>query len=404
MTSRSSNDRELLSIKEFKGLMTADSAYEIGVDAQVTATNVDITRKNKIVRRNGFTEKVADVISAAWINGRSMLYQAGTELYSVDAAYTSTLVRTGLTASTELHAYQIADCIYYSNGVETGCLQEGVDRTLGVQSPSKAVLTATTGGDLPSGIYHVAVSLVRSDGFESGVMLPATGVEATVDGSAINVGSVSSLDGAVLVNYYATLPNGEEFYFAGQGPTGASFSISESPSLLRRPMKATNTHPPQAFNIIELFSGRMLYAIGDTLYFSDPFAYERVNYAKGFIPFKHRITMIGILEEGFFIGTTEDTYFLSGTQMGELDPTRVADYGVVVDTRSYLDGAVVGTESATTKSIPAWISTKGMCIGFQDGSMQNVTESTVILPEGVTGASFFRQENGQNHFISVIRS
>ena len=398
------NERPTQSIKEFQGLNTADSAYEIGVDTQTIATNIDITRKNKIVRRNGFVQKVAATITAAWTNDRSMLYQSGTSLTSVDKDYNIAVVRTGLTASTQLHAHQIKDCVYYSNGYETGCLQAGVHRALGVRSPAKAVLTAITGGEMPIGTYQVAVSLVRDDGFESGVLFPATSVTLAGGNSAVQVGSVTSLDAAVRVNYYITRPDGDVFYFAGQGPTGASFDIAADPALLRRSMKAMNTHPPLPFNIVDHFYGRMMYAIGDTLYFSDPFAYEQVDYAKGFIPFKNRITMIGTVKTGYFIGTEKEIYFLAGTRVGEMEIDQVADYGVVADTRSYLDGTVVGTDPVTSDSIPAWISTKGMCIGFPDGSMQNVTENTVILPEGITGASFFRQESGQNHFISVIRS
>lgn len=401
---RSTKERPLLRINEFKGLMTADSEYEIGIDAQTVATNIDITRKNKIKRRNGYTQQIVETITAAWANDRSMLYQNGTDLTSVDSTYATSVVRTGLTPSSQLRAYQIKNSIYYSNGYEVGCIENGINRTLGVRSPDKASLTATTGGELPLGTYQVAVSLVRDDGFESGVNLPATSVTVAGGNTAIAVGNVASLDGATLVNYYVTQADGDVFYFAGQGPTGAGTVLSANPVLLRRPMKARNTNPPLPFTQIEHWNGRMLYAIGNILFFSDPFAYEQIDYTKGFIPFLNEITMIAVVEKGIFIGTTEDTHFLEGERVGELDLTSVADYGVVVDTRSYMDGAVVGTESSTTKKTPAWISTKGMCIGFQDGSMQNVTESTVILPKGSTGASFFRQENGQNHFISVIRS
>lgn len=404
MTARKGNDRPLIRIKDFKGLHTADSPYEIGVDAQVVATNVDVTRKNRLVRRNGMVEKVNIDITAGWVGERTMLYQANTNLSSVGKNYLSTHIRANMTPSDQLHAMQIGDTIYYSNGFETGRIDSNVDHPLGLTSPDKAILTAATGGELPLGIYQVAVTLVRSDGFESGVSLPATTIEMTDDTTAIQVGNVPSMDEAVRVNYYITRPSGDVFYFAGQGPTDAVYRIAADPSLLTRPMKAMNTHPPLPFSIIDLYNARMMYAIGDTIYFSDPFAYEQVNYAKGFIPFANRVTMIGVVEKGYFVGTTKKTFFLRGTKLGEMEIEQVADYGVVADTRSYLDGASVGSDSANAKRIPAWISTKGMCIGFQDGSVQNVSENVVTLPEGVTGASFFRQENGQNHFISVIRS
>ena len=397
-------ERPVISIEEFEGLKTTDNPYEIGLGELTIADNVDVTRRKKLKRRAGQTKKITAAISAAWANNRSMLYQSGTTLTAVDKDYNTDAVRTGMTLSSELHAYQIQDCIYYSNGFETGCLQAGVNRSLGISSPARAVLTATTGGDMPLGTYQVAVSLVRSDGFESGVLLPATTVLLAGSNSAVQVSSVTSLDSAILVNYYITFPDGDTFYFAGQGPTGAAFTISEDPTLLRRSMKAKNTHPPLPFSIVDNFYGRMVYVIKDTIYFSDPFAYEQIDFTKGFIPLKDTITMIGVVEGGLFIGTTEDTYFCAGNKPSEFDLTQVADYGVVSDTRSYLDGAVVGSDSTTTKKIPAWISSSGMCIGFPDGSMQNVSENAVILPKGVTGASFFRQENGQNHFISVIRS
>ena len=398
------HERPVISIQEFEGLKTADNPYELELGDLTIADNVHITRKKKLKRRAGQVKKVTAAITAAWANDRSILYQSGTTLTFIDTDYITETARTGLTESAELHAYQIQDCIYYSNGIETGCLQAGANRTLGVSSPARAILTAVTGGDMPLGLYQVAVSLVRNDGFESGVLLPATTVLLAGDNTAIDVSSVTSLDSAVLVNYYVTLPDGDVFYFAGQGATGATFNISEDPSLLRRSMKAKNTHPPLPFSIVDNFYGRMVYVVKDTVYFSDPFAYEQIDFTKGFIPFKNNITMIGVVEDGIFIGTTEDTYFCAGKKPSEFDLTQVADYGVVSNTRSYLDGAVVGTESATTKKIPAWISSNGMCIGFPDGSMQNVSENAVILPKGVTGASFFRQENGQNHFISVIRS
>jgi hypothetical protein len=114
--------------------------------------------------------------------------------------------------------------------------------------------------------------------------------------------------------------------------------------------------------------------------------------------------MIGVVDDGIFVGTEREIIYMDGNSLDNFSSIQVAPYGVVHNTRSYIDSTVVGEDSTITKKIPAWISLKGVCIGFPDGSMQNTTENTVTLPEGTTGASFFRQENGQNHFISVIRS
>lgn len=398
-------ERPTISINAFAGLKTTDDSYEVGLDGLVTATNVDITRKNKIIRRKGFVQKLAATPSAAWSNDRTLLYQQGTVLYSVDSNYIATSVRTALSPSSRLTAHQIDKLVYWSNGIDTGVIDNGTDRPLGIVAPSIPQLTALGAGSLPAGTYQVAAAFVRADSFESGTLLPAAIITVSSTYNSIIVTGLSSLDTSVVaVNYYITKGDGGVFFFVGQKPTGVDMTISQPATHFSRPLKTLYGEPPFPFTCIDQFNGRMVFGSGNLLFFSDSFAYERVDLSKSFLPFNDRINMIGVVDDGLFVGTEKETVYLKGTNLDNFESKQVAPYGAVSNTRAYLDGAVVGSESTITKKIPAWISTKGVCIGFPDGSMQNSTENTVTLPEGSTGASFFRQENGQNHFISVIRS
>lgn len=398
-------ERPSISIDSFAGLHTTDDLYEVGLDGLVTATNVDITRKKKIVRRKGFVLKLAATPSAAWSNNRTLLYQQGTDLYSVDNNYIATQIKTGLAPSSTLTGYQIDKLVYWSNGIDTGVIDNGFNRSLGLTSPSMPQLTSIGAGSLPAGTYQVAAAFVRADGFESGVLLPAAQITVSDTFNSIVVTGLTSIDAStVSVNYYITKDGGGSFFFAGARNPGDNITISQPATHFSRPLKTLYGEPPFPFTCIDQFNGRMVFGSGNLLFFSDSFAYERVNLSKSFLPFNDKINMIGVVDEGLFIGTEKEIIYLKGTNLDTFESKQVAPYGVVHNTRAYLDGAVVGTDSTITKKVPAWVSTKGVCIGFPDGSMQNSTENTVTLPEGATGASFFRQENGQNHFISVIRS
>lgn len=398
-------ERPTISIDKFVGLHTTDDSYEVGLDGLVTATNVDITRKHKVVRRKGFNQKLAATPSAAWSNDRTMLYQQGTDLYSVDFNYIATQIRSGLSPSATLVGYQIGKLVYWSNGIDTGVIEDGYNRSLGLTPPPVAELTPLSAGSLPKGTYQVVATFVRADGFESGATIPAPKITVSDNYNSVIVTGLTSLDASVVaVNYYITKDNGSIFFFAGAKAPGVNITISQPADQFSRPLKDLHGDAPYPFICIDHFNGRTIYASGNFLFFSDPFIPERVDLTKSYIPFNDKVTMIGVVDDGIFVGTEREIIYMDGNSLDNFSSIQVAPYGVVHNTRSYIDSTVVGEDSTITKKIPAWISLKGVCIGFPDGSMQNTTENTVTLPEGTTGASFFRQENGQNHFISVIRS
>ena len=85
-----------------------------------------------------------------------------------------------------------------------------------------------------------------------------------------------------------------------------------------------------------------------------------------------------------------------------MDLDAIAPYGAVMGTCTYIDGALLG-DGEVSAILPAWMSHKGLCVGMPGGSLQNVTQTSVVIPKGLRGTTMFRQEDNQKHIISVIQ-
>lgn len=160
---------------------------------------------------------------------------------------------------------------------------------------------------------------------------------------------------------------------------------------------------PPAFNDIELFAGRCYYATRNYLYYSVIFGYFKIRLGKDYFRFPDTITMVAKVEDGLFVGTLEKTYFLSNRDPGKAALITVADVGVIEGTKTYVEGSIVG-EGESTELLPVWSTTTGFCVGLPNGQVNRVTQKYVTLPQGGLGSAMFRNENGQNHVVSIIQT
>jgi hypothetical protein len=160
---------------------------------------------------------------------------------------------------------------------------------------------------------------------------------------------------------------------------------------------------PVAFNDIELFAGRCYYGIRNYLYYSVVFGYFKLRLGKDYFRFPDTITMVAQVENGLFVGTLEKTYFLSNRDPKQASLIQVDNTGVIEGTKTYVAGSLVG-EGESTELLPVWSTTTGFCVGLPNGQVNRVTQKYVTLPQGGLGSAMFRNENGQNHIVSVIQT
>jgi len=160
---------------------------------------------------------------------------------------------------------------------------------------------------------------------------------------------------------------------------------------------------PLAFNDVETFAGRNYYACGERVYYTPVFGYYKLRLGKDYFRFPDTITMIAKVENGLFVGTLDEIFYLNNREPKKADLLKVANVGVIEGTKAYVEGSIVG-DGASTELLPIWATTAGFCVGLPNGQLNRVTQKSVSLPQGSLGSAMYRNENGQNHIVSIIQT
>lgn len=385
---------------DLKGLRTSDESFEVGFDGSVLADNVDYTRKGKVGRRPGRVDTTyvpGGTIHSAWADKRLFIFQEGTTLRKFRSATDVTTLRSGLTTGGKLSAYRISNQVYWSNEFETGVIDtEGNDRPLGVAVPDRAVAVETT-GNLGEGRYSFAFTNIETDGRESGSPQPRT------ISVAENSGLTFALTPGLARRFWISETNGDTLYLAGEVVSGASsFVYSNRQPLTNIALDRMLQGPPPAWQCIDWFRSTLLLGVGDALLWTDEFNYELIDMATRWAQFGERVHIVAGLEDGFYVGTENAHWWLSGGDMSNLSLVQVADYGAIPGTLARVNGKVVGT-GESTEPLPIWTTQAGITVGLPGGTFKNVHENIVDFPGSqVNGTALYRKANKQNHYVSVV--
>lgn len=386
---------------KFRGLRTAHDAKEIGLDGLLVADNVDLTMEGRLRRRKGRSRRYSGVLDSAWCDDELLLVTSGSSLLRLDENWSSSLVRSDLTTGGQITACRLDDAYFYSNGFQTGAFRSGAHGELGIAIPS-APSVAATAGALAPGRYQIAITYRRSDGQQSGASEVRT-IELSSTGGIALSGIPTSLNTAVTqVVIYMTAANGTVLRRTATVSIGTSNLIITAEQLFE-PLQTQFMAPPPPFEIAEFYGSRMLYVSGEFIYYSLKFGYELVDVRSNFVMMPGRITMIATTPTGIYVASDKKTWFLSCEDIAEIRQMKdVADYGAHSRTRVYVDGELIGIDGVSGTT-PVWHSKQGVCAGLDGGVLRNLTQQNVVMSAGTTGTAMFRQQDGQNHFISVIR-
>lgn len=165
--------------------------------------------------------------------------------------------------------------------------------------------------------------------------------------------------------------------------------------------------PPYA-TALAYYNGRIYLAEDNVLWGTTPFAYGFVDKTRGFVQFEGKITMLGQVSDGLYVGTTEGVWFLSGASFEKMHRTRVMDSPAIRGSMVYIPAELAnppqigpGVDTPTELSI-GFMSTRGFCVAADSGKCTNLTESKVFFPVAQRAASFWRRQDGMNQYITVL--
>jgi len=385
-------------IAKFAGLRTQDDPYEVGMDAFVLSTNVDVTRQERVRRRQGYTKRYNGTIDAGWSDNTTLLFLEGNALKRLELDYTATMLRSGLTQSDVLAAHFFNGRTYWSNGFETGIIESGADRPLGVPVPTRSSYSISVGtGDLFVGIYHVGVTNVDTDDRESGAAL--ANVISVMEGTSLQISGLSS---AYRQRIYISERDGTVPYFAAE-IAKADTTFEWKGGMLLQVLERMHLRVPPAFTAIDHYKGRMLYAHQNVLFFSNPLDYETIDFVRGYVVLDSNVSAIGIVTDGIFIGTDKAVYFLEGGDLTEGRLRKAYPAGALLGGRTYVPGKVLGGGESEI-DIPVMTVKTGFVMCLPGGDVKNVTEPGVEFTAGYRATTAYRRHDGQNHLVSIVRT
>jgi len=387
---------------QFLGLRNNVTADNFGREDLVAALNVDIDDSLAISRRKGYSAPVTSAIDRAlWASGSICLGVGSNALKQVLPDYSTIILRTGLTAARRLSYAAVGDRVFYSNGVEKGCVRDAADHSWGLAVPGVPVAT-TTGGTLPAGEYQYAVTYLREDGQESGTGRAGTITLAATGGIALSAIPVSSdIDVAHKV-IYVSPTGGETLYRVGVILNADTTFVIREQRMGASPLLTQFLQPPPTGDHIAYQNGYMLVAKDSRLYPSEPYAPELFDYRKA-LPFLGRITMVAPVKGGVWIGLDGQIGWLAGDTPETWDYKPAADYGVIPGTLWFADAGVVGDGQGTGEIAALFASKRGLCVGFPGGRLMNATESRFAYPSMDTGASIVRRHRGITQFLVTMQ-
>ncbi len=358
-----------------------------------SAVNVDISATGSVRRRQGGSKVLEGVdVHSLWGNLDSAFYVDGSTLYHAKNLMGDSVVTpidTTMSDNRRVSYAAVGSDTFYSNGDKIGRINAGRCYPLGV-SPlvHPPVVVALSGGSLSEGVYRICFAFMNADGEHS-----VTTVPQRVDVGAKGKISISGLPAAwptdaVGLLVFATSANDDQLRLVQTlaAPMSA-LTLATPVSYGARCQTALKARMP-AGDIVRELNGRLFVAVGNALYYSEPYAYALTDPARNYVLFPEPITVIEPVNNGLYV-IADQTYWIAGDIAStELNP--VLPYGAV----AYSSGQILH------KNECFWMSRRGMVVGDQNGAVRNVQEDNVAVLPSAVGAALMRENDGNKHLIA----
>lgn len=274
----------------------------------------------------------------------------------------------------------------YLNGAESSweIRPDGVYEW-GLPAPAQpSALAAANTGTLPAGVYQIAATFLRADGFESGASPP---IRATLSSAgALHLSNVPLRAGCETL-IYVSPPDGDRFYLAARTTTALGITLDGDPAAWVYPLSTLHLRPPPLGKPTAAFDGRLWVAVTDNihgftrLFYSEQlrpgyFIYDPSNPVD--IP-DAVVTAVGT-PQGILVGGERALYAVTVSEDGLYRTQTLALYGAKPtaydrdeDGRAYI-----------------W-TTRGLVRAFP---FENVTEQRLRVDAGLSAACLVRNLGG----------
>jgi hypothetical protein len=410
----SPRDRDVLSISGWPGginnrsreteNVNLDNRLKIPVGQSLRgAMNVDLTVQGKPLRRRGYALSSAGFTHSLWRLGDvpfALMVRDGYLCSISGLELAITQLRTVDTVRPMSYAV-VNQQIYFSNGLDKGTVDfNGTVEHWGIALPALPVLSAAANLGLNAGTYQVAVTYRDSAAVEGG----ASDV-ATIDvaqGAGFTVTLQPAPPEAAYTCVYVTQANSEVFTLYAMIPTATlSLNVGMGGMGAGRVLETLNLEPPIPSDIVRYYNGRLYFAVGSAVFFTEALRYGLVRYAQNVYMMPSEVTLLEPSENGVYVGYGDSVVFIQGDSPYEVKHTQVNSRGPVAGTGTRVPGHFLDRGE---EYIPVWWTQRGgMVAGLPGGETLRLTEDRLAVPTFGAGAILAREYEGMRHLVSALR-
>lgn len=403
-------------IKQFLGLRNTTNPERYRTGELEVAMDVELDDTGQLLSRQGQTVVNATPSHSLYSNHNVALLMQENAMKAIESNFSLTTLQT-LGNSDPVSYDTLADTIYWSNGMQVGRLLGRTPARWGTTPPMGQPTAIASPGSLPVGRYLYAMTFVRDDGQESG-----TGVAGTVDLAStggitfgnMEVSTSPGIRGKVL---YLSGTNGEALNALIEVPNNqVSYAFSGPIGARGHALRTQFAGPPPAGTIVRVFNGTTYVVAGDTVFFSKGYSPELFDIRTDFLRFPGQVAMFECVKAGIYVGTadvegddpetTAATWYLAGSSPEDFTSNIVNDYGVIPGTATKCAASLIAEPGASgstkTGEAVVWTSRHGACIGYEGGSVVNITEPRYSFPSAQRGAGVVRQHRGFVQYLGVL--
>lgn len=363
------------------------------------ALNIDIDDDGRVRRRDGYASVYSgSSIHSFWSNGTDAYFVEGTILKQLNADFTATNLKTGLQPGRTMSYVDTSEGVFFADGYVSGVISGGNAGSWGLSTPALPSVAATT-GSLAAGRYQITVTVQTSSGLESGARRGAT-FDLVSDGG-LSLTNIPNVAGTSHVNIYVTPTDGDMYYLAARVTTGTTTATISDPSQwYGRVLRTLHYEPPPIGTLLEKFKGRILIALGDVLYYTEPYGYHWTRLDRNYVRFPSSITMVKAVENGVYLAA-DKTYWLNGTDPADWSITVVSDSPAVLGTGQLTSAHDLGGESDL--DVVMWTSAEGVFVGEPGGATRNLTTGRYVPNAATQGVSLVHNRDGAGKYVALLK-
>ncbi|WP_103018107.1 hypothetical protein [Alicycliphilus denitrificans] len=309
----------MLTFESFTGINNVLPERRLDGNDLLQATDVDIGLTGELARRGGYAE-VSDQCHKNLHQAQGfMLATCGSVLTAIHSDGARHVIHPALGPERVWYCDLPDGRTTYTNGLIHGVTDGVAGMERSVPAPASLGATDDAFGALHPGQYRYHLTHVcLADRLEGPAI--SSGL-VTISQGGLRLDGLPELEGHA-VNVYLSGQDGEGAYFAGVA-TGGSFEYAGGNAALVLPCRTLGAQPFPVGTITAFWRGRVLVAQGNVLWASRPNAPHLADW-RDFRQMPAPITAIQPVDDGIYVGTTQDLIWLGGATFEGLayTPTR----------------------------------------------------------------------------------